>query len=72
MQNFDQSTKPTLRNTLLSKHLPGLKYVRQTFLEQIVAPSGYPFFEWCDRIYAVRVGTVTFGEDTGILYADLT
>lgn len=68
MMTSEATVKPTLRNTLLSKHLPAFSHVRQTFLEQLVIPSGYPFFEWNDRIYAVKG---RYDEDTGVLYVDL-
>jgi hypothetical protein len=69
MSTTATAVKPTLRNTLLSKHLPGFTYVRETFYERLVKPSGYPFFEWGDRVYGLANGHY---EDTGVLYVDLT
>lgn len=60
--------QPTLRNTILSKHLPGGTYVRETFYERVVKPAGYPFFEWNERIYAV---TSDYYVDTGVIYQDV-
>jgi hypothetical protein len=71
MLNTEVAAKPDLRNTLSSKNLPRMKYVRQTFLEKIVIPSGYPFFEWNDRVYAVEGGTAFYAVDTDVLFEDL-
>lgn len=68
MSTTDTSVTPTLRNTLLSKHASAFTYVRETFYEKVVKPSGYPFFEWNERIYRVDS---KYYEDTGIVYQAL-
>lgn len=46
--------KPTCRNTLLSLHLATKGHTQQTFFQKLVIPTGYPFFEWNERIYQVQ------------------
>lgn len=55
MQENTQVGVPTYANTVLSKHFSnkGIRHCRNTFFQQVVTPTAYPFFEWNDRIYQV-------------------
>lgn len=67
-----ENTVATLKNTLHTENKPRLTGFgsRDEFVEKVVRPSGYPFFEWNGRVYQLDVGGLPF-KDTGILYEDL-
>lgn len=68
----EDGAQPNFSNTILSKHLPRMTFVMQTFYQNIVVPSGYPFFEWSGRVYAVQKNSAQFPLDTGVLAKDLS
>lgn len=65
-----QTLRPTHANTLSSMHRKTLAHARDSFVSEIVRPSGYPFFEWNGRVYQMDAGGLPF-LDTGILFEDL-
>jgi hypothetical protein len=61
------SKKPALaaHNILFSQHLMPFTFARDGFFTNLVKPSNYPYFAWCDRIYEVTEDGKSF-RDTGV------
>ena len=67
MDHMTISAIPCHTNTILSRFLK-VRMDIGLFLEKVVLPSGYPFFEWNDRIYKMTGKCAT---ETSWKFADL-